>query len=147
MTESLEFVIFGAGAVGASIGTWVYPNYPHVSLLARGEHAAVMKEQGVTMIQYQHPKKSEKISVPVIDDLEESSNANVVILSVKNYSLEEAAKTISEKLGDPVVVTIQNGVENQKILPRYFSKLIFGVYCPNAWLKESHHIRNLSNFS
>ena len=34
---------------------------------------------------------------------------------------------------EPIVVTLQNGEDNQQILPKYFSKAIFGVVCYNAW--------------
>jgi 2-dehydropantoate 2-reductase len=30
-------------------------------------------------------------------------------------------------------VALENGVENQRVLPKYFTKIIFGVVCFNAW--------------
>jgi 2-dehydropantoate 2-reductase len=33
----------------------------------------------------------------------------------------------------PIVVSLANGVENQKILPKYFRRVIYGVICYNAW--------------
>ena len=42
-----EIVIYGAGAIGASIGTWLTPHYNKVYLLARGQNAEVLKNKGI----------------------------------------------------------------------------------------------------
>jgi 2-dehydropantoate 2-reductase len=34
------------------------------------------------------------------------------------------------------VLALQNGVDNQTILPRYFSKIVYGVVSYNAWIDE-----------
>lgn len=39
-------VIYGAGSVGSSVGGWLAPHCPNLSLLARGDHAAAMKKKG-----------------------------------------------------------------------------------------------------
>jgi len=78
-----------------------------------------------------HPKP---IPVNVIEDLNELPSVDIVILAVKNYSLEEVAEDIFSKFGDkPVILALQNGVENQKVLPKYFSKVIYGVVIISAW--------------
>ena len=33
----------------------------------------------------------------------------------------------------PIIVALENGVENQRVLPKYFTKVIYGVVCFNAW--------------
>ena len=42
---------------------------------------------------------------------------------------------LKQQLGNyqPIVAGLQNGVENQQVLPKYFSKAIYGVVCYNAW--------------
>jgi len=122
-----NIVIYGAGSIGSTIGGWITPSYPNVYLIARGEHATVMKDRDLTLygVTDQRP---ETVAVNLIDDLAEVSNVKVLILSVKNYALEEAGENISSKLDDEaIVVALQNGVENQRILPKYFSKMIYGV--------------------
>ena len=122
-----DIIIYGAGSIGSTIGGWITPSYPNVYLIARGEHAKVMKEEGLTLLRATD-QRSEKVAVNLIDDLTEASNAKVLILTVKNYGIEAAAKNISSKFDDKVIiVALQNGVENQRILPRYFSKVIYGV--------------------
>ncbi len=59
------------------------------------------------------------------------------MLGVKNYSLEGVAKTLKEKAGDrAVVVSMANGIVNQEILPRYFSRVLYCVVSYNAWMDE-----------
>ena len=131
--KNLTIVIYGAGAVGASICGWLAPHYDNIYLLARGENGQVIKTKGLTM--YQHTINNKQIiKLKVIEDLEEVPNIDVVMIAVKNYDLEDAAKGIYKKLGDkPIIIALQNGVENQKILPRFFSNIIHGVIILSTW--------------
>lgn len=131
--NNLEIVIYGAGAIGASICGWLTPHYNKISLLARGENARAMKSKGLIMYQ-NSPDNKQVIKVNIIEDLNEKPNADVVIITVKNYDLEEVAKDIYSKLGNkPIILALQNGTENQNILPQYFSKIIYGVIMVSAW--------------
>ncbi len=33
----------------------------------------------------------------------------------------------------PLIVALQNGLENREILPKYFKRIIYGVVCYNSW--------------
>jgi len=134
--SNLEIVIYGAGAVGAPICGWLTPHHDKIYLLARGENARAMKSNGLIM--YQHSLDNKQvINVNVIEDLNEKPNADVVIIAVKNYDLEEVANDIYSKLGDrPIIIALQNGVENQKILPKYFSKVVYSAIIISAWKDE-----------
>ncbi|NVM18425.1 MAG: ketopantoate reductase family protein [Candidatus Lokiarchaeota archaeon] len=139
MEENLnlpDVVIYGAGAIGASVCGWLTPIYNKVYLLARGKNAQAIKSKGLTLYQNSLDNK-QVINVNIIEDLDEKPNATIVIIAVKNYDLEEVAKDIYSKLGDkPIIVALQNGVENQTILPKYFSKVIYGVIMISAWRNE-----------
>jgi 2-dehydropantoate 2-reductase len=66
--------------------------------------------------------------------LAEQLDAEIVIITVKNYDLEAAAQDIKGKLPvEPLILGFQNGVENQSLLPKYFQKVIYGVVSYNAW--------------
>ncbi|MFW9987125.1 MAG: ketopantoate reductase family protein [Candidatus Odinarchaeota archaeon] len=133
LNKEYEIVIYGAGAIGASIGAWLTPYYDKVYLLARGQNAEVMKNKGIIIYRKEKPPK-DPIPVKIIQDLNEKPSTNVVIIAVKNYNLEEVAKDIYEKLGDkPIIIALQNGTENQKVLPKYFSKIMYGVIMISAW--------------
>jgi len=121
-----DIVIYGAGSIGSTVGGWLTPKYNDVYLMARGEHAKVMKERGLTLLET--GKIPEAVNVQLINNLSEAPHLGVLILAVKNYDLEQATQDIFSKLGNkPTIVALQNGVENQRVLPKYFSNVIYGV--------------------
>ena len=133
---SPDIVVYGAGAIGASICGWLTPSYKNVYLLARGQNAQAIKSGGLIMYQGSLDNR-QVIKVNVIEDLSERPDAKLVIITVKNYNLEEVAKDIRTKLGDkPLIFALQNGVENQVILPKYFPKVVYGVIMISAWRDE-----------
>jgi len=130
-----DIVIYGVGSIGSTIGGWLTPKYDNVYLLARGEHAKVMNERGLTL--QETDKTPEAVNVKLINSLSEAPIAGIVILTVKNYSLEEAAQDIFSKLGNkPTIVALQNGIENQRVLPKYLSKVIYGVVGYSAMITK-----------
>jgi 2-dehydropantoate 2-reductase len=132
MPFNKKIVIYGAGAIGTSIAAWLAPQYPQLYLLARGEHAKVIKAKGLSFYHNTGPKTV--VPIKVIEDLNEQPDAEIIIITVKNYDLESVAKEIKAKVhSEPLILGFQNGVENQKVLPQYFKKVIYGVVCYNAW--------------
>ncbi|MFX1274099.1 MAG: ketopantoate reductase family protein [Promethearchaeota archaeon] len=136
MEDDLTIVIYGAGAIGATIGGWLSSEYDNVYLLSRGENARRMKEKGVVL--YKEKKENaETIPVKVIEDLNELTSIDIIMICVKIYDLENAAKDIASKCGDkPIIIGLQNGLENRKILPKYFSKVIYAVILMGTWQDE-----------
>ena len=135
MKKDLNMIMFGVGAVGASVGGWIATNYQNVYFYDKHEVTEILKRKGITHYLGERKDRAETIKVKGIDDLAEAPSPDVIVIAVKNYSLDGAAKYIKDKLGDkPIIVALQNGVENQSILPKYFSKVIYGVVCYNTWL-------------
>ncbi|MFC1890365.1 ketopantoate reductase family protein, partial [Thermodesulfobacteriota bacterium] len=136
-TEGLKIVFFGSGVIGGSVGGWIASQYDNVRFLDQGKVAETLKSKGITLYHGDEPEQRETVAVEVIDDLDEARDADVIVIGVKNYSLEPVAELIREKVGDGlVIVAMQNGVVNQKILPKYFSKVIFCIVSYNAWMDE-----------
>jgi 2-dehydropantoate 2-reductase len=92
-----------------------------------------MRKNGLVL--YKVKKEySETIPVKVIEDLSAITSVDIIMIAVKNYDLESVAKDISSKIGDKaIIVGLQNGFENRKILPKYFSKIIYSVIMINGW--------------
>jgi len=136
LREKLNIIIYGTGAIGATLGGWFAKSYENVYFLSRGENLKALKSNG--LILYKNDKKiAEVIPINVIEDLNEADSVDIIVITVKNYDLEEVAKDIYEKVGnDAIIVGLQNGVENQKILPKYFSKIIYGVIVISAWMDK-----------
>jgi 2-dehydropantoate 2-reductase len=130
-------VMVGAGAIGASVGGWIAQHYKDIHFLDVGKVAEALKSNGITMYLGEKPKKRTNVRVKVIEDISQVPSPDVIFIAVKTYSLDAVAKSIRKKTGDtPVIVALQNGVDNQEILPKYFSKVIYGVISYNAWLDE-----------
>ena len=133
MDHNFNIVIYGSGAIGATLGGWLFQNGQNVYLLARGENAKALKSNGLIIYEKAH-ENLETISMNVIEDLKELNKVDLVILAVKNYDLDAAAEDIYKKVDDQaIILALQNGVENLTILPNYFSKVVYGVIVMSAW--------------
>jgi len=138
MNKNTKIVFFGAGAIGASVGAWLIPYHSNTWFVDQGAVKDAMKSDGITVYQGDS-KKSTMISHPVnvIEDISELKDADIIFLGVKNYSLAAVAKMIKEITGDhPLIVSMANGAENQKILPDYFSRVVYAVISYNAWMDK-----------
>ena len=135
LDKKLSFVVVGAGAIGSSVTGWIAPKYDRLFLLARGESAEVIKNQGLKFYLKGEEAYAAPIRVQVVESLAEVSTPDIILIAVKNYDLEATAATLRTQLGtgQPIVVALQNGVENQRVLPRYFTRIVYGVVCFNAW--------------
>ncbi|MFX1324351.1 MAG: ketopantoate reductase family protein [Promethearchaeota archaeon] len=134
--EDLTIVIYGIGGIGATLGGWLSQNYNNVYLLARGDNAKALKSNGL-ILKNVVTDNIETIKVKVIENLNELAKVDILVVTVKNYDLQEVARDISEKLGDtPIVVGLQNGFENQRIFPKYFTKNVYAVVVQSGWREE-----------
>ena len=127
-------VVVGAGAIGLSLTGWISTQNRDLFLLARGTSVPEIRSHGIQL----HRKDQEtapSMRVNVIESLKEMPSPDIVIITVKNYDLDQTAQMLRLQLGkrQPIIASLQNGIENQRILPKYFSKPIFGVICYNAW--------------
>jgi 2-dehydropantoate 2-reductase len=127
--------VVGAGAIGSTLAGWVAPRYGNLSLLARGESASVIQEKGLKLYLKGQRTTATPIPLRVIRSISEIPPPDILVIAVKNYDLDATARDLRNQLGSlqPIVVGLQNGVDNQRILPKYFSKIIYGVISFNAW--------------
>jgi len=135
LNENLSVVVIGAGAIGSSVAGWVSPKYGNLFLLTRGESTEIIRKQGLKFYLKGQQDNAVQIPIKIIESLSEISPPDIVIITVKNYDLESTATLLKEQLKGhaPIIVALENGVENQQILPKYFTKIIYGVICFNAW--------------
>lgn len=114
--------IVGAGGVGGLIAALLLSKGHKVYLSARGEHAKVISNWGLT-VKYNDKTYREKPTAVLTEDLNKFSECSVILLTVKMYDLESACKSLKSAVNpDTIVVTMQNGVEASEIVSKYFGE-------------------------
>jgi 2-dehydropantoate 2-reductase len=132
--DTASVVVYGPGAIGATAGGWLAEAGVPVTFVARPETARLLNEQGLRL--YAHGRKAEErtVRVAAVSDVSEAPRPDMVVLAVKNYDLDAAARDLRAKVqGNPIVIALQNGIENQSILPKHFACVVYGVVRYNAW--------------
>ncbi len=134
-TQDYNIVVFGAGAIGATIAAWLHQVHPNTYILARNKTLDALRTKGLTT--FSTGKPSETHHIKTLETLTDLPRVDAVVLCVKNYSLENVARQIKNQTGDnTTIVAIQNGLANQTILPNHFSKIIYGIAQYNAWKED-----------
>src|SRR3954470_20543111 len=112
----MKIVMMGSGGVGGFFGGRLAKAGYDVTFIARGKHLAAMRENGLTI----ESKAQGDIHIPKVkatDDPASVGIADLVILSVKLWDTEDAARSILPMIGpDTGVVSLQNGVIKDDIL-------------------------------
>ncbi len=105
----MKITIYGAGAVGCTIGAQLYGcDNAEVTLVARGEHYRVMQENS---LQFINRDGERNLRLACTDDPSALPPQDCVIISVKAYSIAEIAPAINRLFhDDTVVIPICNGV-------------------------------------
>jgi len=126
----LKIVMMGSGGVGGFFGGHLARAGYDVSFVARGKHLEAMKANGLTL---EH-KTLGDIRIPAVkvsDDPASFGVADIVILSVKLWDTEDAARAIRPIVGPHTgVLSLQNGVVKDDILRRVFDPAqVMGGVC------------------
>ena len=104
----MRFAVLGAGAIGAYVGAALARGGADVTLIARGGHLQAMHERGVRVLS---PRGDFAARPPVTGDLSAATDADVVFVALKAYSLPEIAPRLGELLAPgAAVVWAQNGI-------------------------------------
>jgi len=114
----MRIVIYGAGAVGATIGARLHQAGAEVALIARGEHLRVMQQQGLHFVA---PDGEYQLTIPCAGHPGELtwSESDVVLLCVKSQHTSDALDALRDCAPDYVpVVCTQNGVANERLVLR-----------------------------
>ncbi|CAN7654981.1 2-dehydropantoate 2-reductase [Phyllobacterium sp. LjRoot231] len=107
-SEPLKVCIYGAGAIGGTIGVLLALAGAEISVVAHGATLTAIKNDG---LQLTKDGKTHRVQVRVSDDPAKLGPQDYVIVSVKTTSLEDVASHIAPLLGpDTSVVTAMNGV-------------------------------------
>jgi 2-dehydropantoate 2-reductase len=127
----MRYVILGAGAIGATIGGRLAEATCEVVLVGRGQHAAVVKRNGLVLAM---PDRVSRLLIPMltVDELLLGAE-DVLILAVKSQDTAELLNQLAAVgvkdgscLGELPVFCAQNGVANEDAALRCSSR-VYGV--------------------
>jgi len=119
----VHYVIYGAGAIGGAIGARLFKMGFPVTLIARGQHCEIIQRKG---LRYRDTTSDERLSIDCVSHPKEVSwrEDSVVIATMKGQDSESAFESLFAVTGDRYpIFCAQNGVANEALAQRYFSKV------------------------
>ena len=126
----MKIAMMGAGGVGGFFGGRLARAGYDVSFIARGAHLEALRQDGLT-IENEAQGNIHVPSVRVTDDPASLGPVDLVILSVKLWDTEVAARAIAPIVGPSTgILSLQNGVIKDDILRRIFPpQQVMGGVC------------------
>lgn len=106
----MSVAIFGVGGAGGYFGARLAHAGLDVVFIARGEHLRAIRSHGLVV----ETDEETFVARPRLatDDPAEAGRVSVVVLGVKSWQVEDAARAMAPMMGrDTFVVPLQNGVE------------------------------------
>jgi 2-dehydropantoate 2-reductase len=109
--KNCKIVVAGLGGVGGFLGAALASTYPNVIFYARGARKEALQTNGITLNSEFIGNRHASVSL-VTDNPREIGVADILIISVKNYSLEEVCTELSGVVDEhTIVVPVLNGID------------------------------------
>jgi len=104
----MKLCVFGAGAIGGNLAARLASTDAEVSVIARGEHLAAIKDNGITV---ETPERNLQVKVKASADARDLGPQDLVIVTVKAPALPDVAAGIGPLLKtDTPVLFVMNGI-------------------------------------
>ena len=140
----MKIVIFGSGGVGGYFGGRLAFSGQDVTFIARGAHLAAIQKDGLRVDSIGgdfiiQPAKA-------TDDPKSLGTADLILLAVKAWQLDEAIEQMKPLLGEETaIVPLLNGVEHMdQLLSAFDRKTILGGLCRiSVFVAAPGHIRHV----
>lgn len=139
----MKILVMGAGAVGGYFGGRLAAAGNDVTFVARGAHLAAIRDEGLRV---ESPLDNIHINpAKVTDDPAVAGVVDAVLVAVKLWDTEEAAKRVRPVIGpDTAVISLQNGIQKDEILRSVLGPkpVVGGVSYVGATIAEAGVIRH-----
>jgi len=117
----MRIAIMGSGGVGGYYGARLAKAGHDVHFVARGAHAESMRMRGLLVRSDAGDLQLERVSV--VEDPKEIGSADLVVIAVKLWDTDDAARAIVPLVGpDTTVISLQNGVEKDEVIAAIVGK-------------------------
>ena len=111
----MRILIAGTGGVGGFFGAALARAGHDVTFLARGQNLAALRRSGLTVESVDGDFHVSRITA--VDDVADLEPFGLVLFTVKSYDTAAVARQIAAVVReDTVVLSLQNGVENESLL-------------------------------
>jgi 2-dehydropantoate 2-reductase len=116
----MRIAIIGSGGVGGYLGARLHNAGKDVVFVARGAHLQAMQEHGLKL---ESPEGDLTINTTFTDTLFGFKPFDYIFIGVKSFDTSAAAEIAAPVLkDDSLVLSIQNGVENEDVLAEVIGK-------------------------
>ncbi len=122
----MRYIIYGAGAIGGTIGARLHQQGKEVLLICRGPHLKTILERGLKI---ETPTGGAMLAMDAVAHPREIDfkEGDVVLMTMKSQHTLDALKDLQEYAGDNIpVICCQNGVCNELAASRIF-KRVYGM--------------------
>ena len=136
MLPGMRHIIYGAGAIGGSIGARLHQHGHDVVLIARGAHLQALQARGLV---FKTPDETVTLPIPTLAHPSELrlQDGDVVYLCMKSQHTLSAIEQLRAAADDELpVICCQNGVANERMALRHFRR-VYGmlVFVPATHLE------------
>ena len=135
----MRCIVYGAGAIGATLGARLHQSGHDVVFIARGAQAAALRDRGLT---FESHDGTLQLRIPVVERPNQLSfrKDDIVLLAMKTQHTAAALAELAEfATPDIVIACAQNGVENERLALRAFERVLaISVMCPALYLNPGH---------
>jgi len=121
----MRFIIYGAGAIGGTVGGHLARGGYEVLLVGRPGHVQAIRQHGFRFIT---PRGTHSLDLPAVTTATEIDfrEDDVAFLCVKSQDTETALRELSSAVAELPVFCLQNGVRNEEVAARCFDR-VYGV--------------------
>jgi 2-dehydropantoate 2-reductase len=111
----MKIVMMGSGGIGGYYGARLAQAGNEVVFVARGAHAEAMRRNGLRIESDLGPALIQPATV--VADPREAGRADLVVIAVKLWDTETAARAVAPIVGpDTAVVSLQNGIDKDETI-------------------------------
>ncbi|OLS40331.1 ketopantoate reductase family protein [Bacillus sp. MRMR6] len=116
----MKIAVAGTGAVGGYFGAYLHKAGNEVVFLARGNNLKLLKDKGLTV---QAETERFHVTAEFTDRAEDLSDIDLLLFCVKSTATAEVAENLKPFLKEAcLIMTLQNGVDNEEILSDTFGR-------------------------
>jgi 2-dehydropantoate 2-reductase len=135
----MHVVVYGAGAIGGVLGARLHQAGHEVTLVARGEHYDAIAGGGLVL---EAPEGRVTLDIPVVSsprDIDWSGDPAVLLCVKGQHTQQVLDGLVGAAPGSTPVVCVQNGIENERLVLRWFANT-YGmcVMCATTHLRPGH---------